>query len=108
MMYSNTHTPTVGQSLRLNCQVTTVTGITSNITVTWTSCGEILLIMNISQGTSTVFYDISQLTTEDQGKMYYCEVVINTNPPITASDHITLSVNGKWCSISIYSYTCYV
>ena len=102
------NTPTVGRSLRLNCRVTTVTGITSTITVRWTSCGRTLLTTNIAQGTSTVFYDISQLTTDDQGKVYHCEVAINTSPTVTASSHITLSVNGKWCSISVYSYTCYV
>ena len=72
-------------------------GITSTITVTWTSCGKTLSARNITTGrTARVPYMIRQLTTDDQGKVYQCEVVINTNPPVIASSHITLNVNGKW------------
>ena len=79
--------------------VTTASGITSTVTVTWTSCGETLSTTYITQDTSTVYYDISQLTTNDQGKVYQCEVAINTSPPVIASSHITLDVIGKCCSL---------
>ena len=88
----------MGQSLVLYCILTTVSGIASTITVTWTSCGKILGTGNITQGTTSLYYQYKtgQLTTDDQGKVYQCEVVINTNPPAIASSHITLNVNGKW------------
>ena len=37
-------------------------------------------------------YNISQLSTTDDGRVIHCEVVINT---VTANDGITLDVTGK-------------
>ena len=89
-------TPTVGQPLTLNCRVTTVRGITSRISVLWTSCGRRLSTsINIIQGTSDIRYTIPQLSTADEGKVYQCEVVISTNSPIMATGQVTLDVNGK-------------
>ena len=88
-------TPTVGQSVDLNCLVNTVRGITSRITVSWISCGKILSSKIISQGASNVRYTISQLSTADVDKVYECKVVINTIPPVRAFDLIILNVNSK-------------
>ena len=41
-------------------------------------------------------YTILQLNTTDEGRVIQCEVVINTSPPIMASDNITLDVTGKF------------
>ena len=93
----NTHT--VGQSLTLQCEVTTVKGITSRVDIVWSSDGTILRrINNVSSTTmdnSLVYtdsYTISQLSTIDDGRVIQCEVVINA---AMANDDITLDIIGK-------------
>ena len=93
----------MGRSLTLKCQVTTVRGITSRVDIVWSSGGTELQRMNNVSSTmmsnSLVYtnsYTISQLSTTDDGRVIQCEVVINTAPPIRASDSITLDVNGMF------------
>ena len=92
---------TVGQSLTLQCEVTTVRGITSRVDIVWSSGGtELQRINNVlptMMSDSLVYtdsYTISQLSTTDEGRMIQCEVVINVNPEIVANDQYTLDVNG--------------
>ena len=40
-------------------------------------------------------YTIPQLSTDDEGRNYWCEAVINSNPTITSSANVTLDVSGK-------------
>ena len=94
---------TVGQSLTLHCEVTTVRGITSRVDIVWSSDGTVLRKINDTTATtmenSSVFIDsymISMLTTSYNARMYECEVVINANPPTTFSDNIILNVNGEY------------
>ena len=94
---------TVGQSLTLQCEVTTVRGITSGVDIVWISNGTVLMRINdttaTTMGNSSVFresYVISMLTTSYNARMYECEVVINANPPMTVSDNIILNVNGEY------------
>ena len=94
---------TVGQSLTLQCEVTTVRGITSRLDIVWSSNGTILRRINDTTATtmdnSSVFIDsymISMLTTSYNARVYECEVVINVNPPMTFSDNIILNVNGEY------------
>ena len=91
---------TVGQSLTLQCEVTTVRGITSRVDIVWSSGGTTLRMMNgvtsTMMGDSLVYtdsYDISQLSTTDEGRVIQCEVVINASP--MASDNVTLDVTGE-------------
>ena len=95
-------TQTVSQSLTLQCEVTTVRGITSRVDIVWSSDGTELKRMNNVASTtmdnSLVYidsYTISQLNATDDGRVIQCEVVINTNPSVMASDSITLNVTGK-------------
>ena len=91
----------VGQSLTLECNVTTVKGITSRVDIVWNSNDTELERMegvNISTTTdnSVVYrdiYTISQLTTTDNGTMYQCEVVINTSSPVMANYSVTLQLD---------------
>ena len=96
------NTQTVGQSLTLQCNVTTVRGITSRVDIVWSSGGtELKRMTNVSSTTmdnSLVYtdsYTISQLSTADEGRVIQCEVVINANPPVMASGSITLNVASK-------------
>ena len=96
-------TRTVGQSLTLQCEVTTVRGITSRVDIVWSSGGTTLRMMNGVTSTTmdnslvyTDSYTISQLNTTDEGRVIQCEVVINASPPVMASDSITLDVTGEY------------
>ena len=46
-------------------------------------------------------YTITQLSTTDDNKMVWCEVIINANLTVLAIDNITLDVNGE-CSMCIH------
>ena len=97
------NTQTVGQSLTLQCEVTTVRGITSTVDIVWSSGGTELQRMNGVSSTTmdnslvyTDSYTISQLSTTDEGRVIQCEVVINASPPVMASNSITLDVTGEY------------
>ena len=95
------NTQTVGQPLTLQCEVTTVRGITGSVDIVWSGGGEELeRVNNVSSttmGNSLVYtdsYTISQSSTTDDGRVIQCEVVINASPSVMAS--ITLDVTGKY------------
>ena len=92
---------TVGQPLTLECDVSTVRGITSRVDIVWSSNGSELKRIegaNVSLTseieTYTVIYDAMQLNTSDDGRVFQCEVFVNTNPPLMADSNITLHVIG--------------
>ena len=96
------NTQTVGQSLTLQCTVTTVRGITSRVDIVWSSGGTELQRMNNVSSTmmsnSLVYtnsYTISLLSTTDDGRVIEYEAVINANTLVQSSDNITLDVIGK-------------
>ena len=108
------NTQIVGQSLTLECSVTTVRGITSSVDIVWSSgvaYVETVKEVNARHSggnavTYTAFYTIRQLRTTDDGRVYQCEVVINTSPPVLSSTNITLDVTGmfldnKYLTLSI-------
>ena len=103
------NTQTVGQSLTLQCEVTTVRGITSRVDIVWCSGTELERMNDVSSTTmdnSLVYtdsYTISQLSTTDEGRVIQCEVVINASPSVMASDIITLDVTGEYKSTIILS-----
>ena len=96
-------TQIVGQSLSMECIMTTVRGITSRIDILWRSDGvEIRKTIGAIVSSSTVssilyrdFYNISLLTTTEEGRLYQCEGMINTTPNLTAESSTTLDVFGK-------------
>ena len=97
------NTQTVGQSLTLQCEVTTVRGISSIVDIVWSSDGMELDKTNSTTPTtmdnSLVYrdsYTISQLSTTDDGKVIQCKVVINTSPSVMADNNVTLDVTGEY------------
>ena len=89
----------VGQPLALQCNATTVRGINSTVDIVWTSNSMIIKrindVMPTTMTTSQVYMDsyiISQLSTDDDGKIYQCEVVINSTPSVAATNDIVLDV----------------
>ena len=98
-------TQLVGDPLTLQCEVTTVRGITSRVDIVWSS-GDIELtrmkgVSSTTTNNSLVYthsYTISQLSTTDDGRVIQCEVVIDgTSPSVMATDSITLDVTGEYC-----------
>ena len=94
----------LGELLTLQCNVTTVRGITSRVDIVWSSGDVELQRMNDTTATTmdnslvyTNSYTISPLSTTDEGRVIQCEVVISAS---MASDSITLDVNCK-------HYLCY-
>ena len=92
--------------------MTTVRGITSRVDIVWSSDGtEIERMNNVSSTTmdnSLVYtdsYNISQLSTTDDGRVIQCEVVINTSPKVANNVSTTLDVTGKeQICATLYAY----
>ena len=92
----------MGQSLTLQCEVTTVRGITSRVDIVWSSDGTELGStdgVTATMGNPLIYtdsYDIMLLSTTDDGAVYECEAVINSSPSTTAAtNNITLDVIGE-------------
>ena len=102
------HIQTVGQSLTLECILTTVQGINSAVNFVWRSNSVVLkkeeklntnyTAQNLDFYSST--YTISPLSTTDDDRTYQCEVFVSSTPPIIALDSVTLDVTG----MSLYLY----
>ena len=91
----------MGQSIILQCEVTTVRGITSRVDIVWSSDGiELERMNNVSSTTMnsslvyTINYTIPQLSTADDDRAIHCEGVINATLPVMANDSIALDVTG--------------
>ena len=98
----DTQNQIVGQPLTLQCNVTTVRGITSSMDIVWSVDGnERERVSNSSPSLMTAdsmiyseYYTIMMLSTDDEGRAYHCNVVINAAVPVMANDSITLDVTG--------------
>ena len=102
------NTQIVGQSLTLECSVTTVTGITSRVDILWYNGDgvvEIITRVNASSLNNVTVYSASYnfplLSTTDDSRVYQCEVVINTSPPVMATGSLTLDVTVPTPTVSI-------
>ena len=93
----------VGQSLILKCNITTVRGITSRVDVIWSRDG---LELRRTEGinVSSVLtesllysnsYTISQLSTADENRTYFCKVLVITPSSVETTNSVTLNVTGK-------------
>ena len=93
----------VGQSLILEANVTTVRGITSRIDIEWSIGNKTLQrtegVSIISTASDSVvyqdIYNITQVSTFDDDRVYLCKVIINTNPQLMTTNSTTLDVTGK-------------
>ena len=90
--------------------MTTVRGITSRVDVVWTSNDDLLaeVVQGINASytgetfmTFTSINNISHLNITDDGRVYQCEVVINTSPPVLATGTVTLDVTVPTPTVSI-------
>ena len=97
------NTQTVGQSLTLECSANAVRGITSRVDIVWSRDGTELQMtegVNISSTIDnsvlyTDTYTIVEVSTDDNGREYQCQVVINTDSSVMATGGATLNVMGE-------------
>ena len=101
----------MGQSLTLQCNATIGSTIFSGVDIIWSdSNGELNRTTDVTSrmvGSDSLYtdsYTISQLSTTDEGRVIQCEVVINTSPPLMASDSITLDVTGEYLVYLLIHY----
>ena len=107
------NTQTVGQSLTLQCEVTTVRGITSRVDIVWSSDGTQLNRTNGTKSSTmdnllvyTDSYSISQLNTTDNDRMIQCEGIIQTTPVQSAtSNTLTLDITGQYVVVLVFMLT---
>ena len=95
---------TVGQSLTLECSVTTVRGITSRVDVVWSNNDleikriEGVHFSSLTNNSKSVqftdFYVIPQLRTSDEGRSFDCQVLLNGKSLVKVTDNISLNVAG--------------
>ena len=105
---TNTSTQIVDKPLILECSVTTLKGITIRMDMVWRDkYGSQLKRVDRIKVKSVLndsylfveSFTIPRLTTTDDGRLYQCEVVINSNPLFVATTNITLQLDfaGKLC-----------
>lgn len=97
----------VGQPLTLNCNITAVRGIASEVNIVWISDGvELKRVNEVNtefQSNNIVMYEdmyfIPLLKTTDDGKNFHCEITVMTSPIILVADNYTLELIGKYYSV---------
>ena len=102
---------TVSKPLTLDCNITTVRGITSRVDIVWSSNGLELrriegIQSNLTINDSVLYtdsYTIPQLGTVDEGRTYQCGIIINQAIPIIVNGSVTLDVTGELPHIYICS-----
>ena len=100
----------VGEPLTLESSITTVRGITSRVDIVWSSDGLELkriegIESSLTKNNSVIYmdsYNISLLSTDDEGRTYQCAVIINQVLAIIVNSSITLDVTGEFY-ISIFN-----
>ena len=93
----------------LECSLTAVRGITSRVSIIWRNSDRVVQTITGVNASSldnnvTVYsapYTIPLLSTTDDGRVYQCEVVINTSPPVMATDSVELNVTVPTPTVSI-------
>ena len=93
---------TTGDPLTLDCTVTAIRGISSSVSIIWTT-GDMELrrvddiTANVVNNSAiyTDSFEISSLSAIDNGREYQCTVVINATQPINSSDQFILNFPGE-------------
>ena len=92
---------TTGQSVVLDCSAVTVKGITSRVDIAWYSVWQVRRVNNVTASiiNDTAVYrdslNISSLTRQHDGRVYSCQVIINTDPLLINLTSVRLNVTRK-------------
>ena len=97
------NTQTVGQSLTLECEGTTVRGITSGVEIVWRRGDTRIQTTRVKAAAITInnllvysdSYTISQLSTSDDDIEYRCRLAIHSSPVVRADAAIILHVTSE-------------
>lgn len=85
----------IGSQLSLRCDVTTVKGITSNLSIKWLTNGTEKEHNNVTENKTmyTLYYNGSgKLTSDDNNTVYQCQASINN---VSRIYNLTLNVIGN-------------
>ena len=94
-----------GEAATLECNVTAVRGITSGVDIIWKNKLNLAMMRRVEDVTanivdnSAVYTDqlvTPPLSVNDSGRVYYCEVSINSTFKITSFDSFALNFIGKY------------
>ena len=102
-IFMNFPSTQVGLSLTLECNITTVGNITSSVDIVWSENNVELtrtegVNVSYTNNNKAIYVDkyiISQVSTNDDGKVYECKIIIGQGPPLIAIATSILDVNGK-------------
>ena len=104
----------VGEPLTLKCDVSAENEISGRIDFTWSNDNLVLQTVEgvTTTNSSQVFtdtYDILQLRTEDNGRIFNCEVVLSKIPLVVVSTNMTLEVTGKnnYKLLKLFTWKCF-
>jgi len=98
-----------GQPLTLECNATTVRGITSSVDISLFSLETVEDVNPIIVGNSAVYsatFTIEELTSFDNGRLLFCDV--NINGSFVGFDSLTLDVLGKEMCTKHLHKECYL
>ena len=89
----------IGDPLSLRCNVSTVKGITSNVSIVWMTNGKKLKQEdgNVKENKTNYTYGYNNysknLTANDNNMVYHCQVIINTSrSSISGTGSVTLNL----------------
>ena len=90
----------LGESLTIECKIETAKDIDGTFSIIWTNdVAELRRVENIPANllrNYSDFYTIPEVSRSDHKRIYQCEVIINTTPPVSAAlDNIVLKVRSK-------------
>ena len=104
------NTPVIYQPLTLQCNAVIVGAITSRVDFIWTTGDtQIRRVNNVAARSIMIFpyvyndsFIIPSFNISDIGRIYHCEVLINSSLPTAASSSVTIPVPGtELCLIAL-------
>ena len=93
-----------GQPTTLECNVIAVRGMTSIVDIIWVTGFNYTIVRRVDGVTANIVnnsavytdqFTTPPLSVNDNGRVYYCGVSINTTSVVTYSDSIVLNFSGK-------------
>ena len=107
---SSTTSTEIGQPLILQCSATIVRGITSTVDIIWTTDNTQVRRVNIITASSNInsssmyndSFIIPSLNISDIGRVYQCEVLINSVFPTRTKSNFTISIPGIYANTFIF------
>ena len=100
-----------GRAATLECNVIAVRGITSKVDITWKNRLRTTILRRVENVTASIVNNSAvytdqlvtpPLSVNDSGRVYYCEVSINSTYKITSLDSFVLNFIGKHFNMQIH------